>query len=340
MRKIILKSSIFMGIGIFLAGCNGNSNIEANIDKEGKLLSPAGAPTFSIYSKILDDSSSVTTTPTDIPVQLQNSKSEYDYIVFDSINALKFIKNGKSDYKFLGLLTSGNFHLVGFNKKEGDKPKKGDYIISFNQGLVTDEVLKYIEPSLYEEDNPEKIHYLNGVSSVAQQLKTGKDNNNDIDWALIAQPALYSVMNANNNDDNANNDIYDYINCTDKIKEITNNKFDFIPQAGLFVKNSYFNEKKINVEGFLTSTKENMNVMLSAPSVFLDAITKTGLNDSQLITKFGVNPKLAATVLQKDNANQIGIADPEGMINGKNPVNVEKINDFLIEIKSASANKI
>lgn len=336
-----LLSFLFVATSIIsLASCNSahkndnDKNDDDNIDyldKDAMMLSPAGAPNLAVYSKVLTTSSLTTTTPADIPAQLQDTNSFYNYVVFDAVNALKLIKANKAKYTFLGLLTSGNYHLVGFNQKSGAKPKIGDHFVSFGEGLMTDEIMKYLVPEAYETGST--INYLKaGVSAVAQKLITGPDGDYASYWALIAEPALQNVLSKNDK-------VKDYKNCTTWIKEKTEGKFDFIPQGGLFVKNSYYESSLTNVNSFMIQVKKDMTNAINNPEKVIEDITNSGMTSDDFTKKFGFNSNIISP-LQKDSANLFGISDPNGLIGENQTIDSKKINEFLIEIGSASANHI
>lgn len=324
---------------VSLASCNSAANNDDDnnedsidyLDKDSMMLSPAGAPNLAVYSKVLTTSSLTTTTPADIPAQLLDTNSFYNYVVFDAVNALKLVKANKAKYTFLGLLTSGNYHLVGFNQEVDAVPAIGDHFVSFGKGLMTDEIMKFLVPEAYESGST--INYLEtGVSAVAQKLIAGRDGEYTSYWALIAEPALQNVLNKNNK-------VKDYKNCTTWIKEKTDGKFDFIPQGGLFVKNSYYESSLTNVNNFMVQVKKDMTNAINNPTKVIEDITNSKMTSDDFTKKFGFNSSLIDP-LQKNSSNLFGISDPKGLIGGDKAINTTKINEFLIEIGSASANHI
>jgi hypothetical protein len=339
-KNVKLLSFLVVAASVMtLASCNassvndkddGNEEIDY-IDKDSMMLSPAGAPNLAVYSKVLTTSSATTTTPSDIPVQLQDSNSNYNYVVFDAVNALKLIKANKAKYTFLGLLTSGNYHLVGYNQEENAKPAIGDHFVSFGKGLMTDEVMKYLVPEAYETGST--INYLEaGVSAVAQKLIAGADGDYTSYWALVAEPALHNVLSKNDK-------VKDYKNCTTWVKEKTEGAYDFIPQGGLFVKTSYYESSLTKVTNFMTQVKKDMTNAIESPATVVGDITKNGITSDDFTKKFGFGSALI-NPLQKDNANLFGISNPDGLIGEKDAITSTKINEFLTEIGSASANRI
>lgn len=299
-------------------------NIEVNEgEEEFSAFAPKGAPLLAVYDSVVNkDGFEVAGNNTDVPVQLKANK--YDYIIFDSVSALKwtngFTKNGvettaTSNYTYYGLLTAGNFHLV--SKTENREPRKGDKILTFMKGQSPDMALQACYKDLFVADNVANIQYVQDVTKMQAALIAGQYNDISFDFFLIAEPALTTAKGKLNNNEQI---VYD-LNLNDKIKEITNNKFDYIPQAGLFVKNDYLKLKPNYVESYWSDVKKQMNNVYSGN---LEEIEKT-MNkialDKQPST-YGFNVNIVKK-LQANGANKFGIADPN------KKVTVEDINEFL-----------
>jgi hypothetical protein len=296
-------------------------------NEDFSLISPAGAPTLAIYDTISSKAGAETTTQvTQIPAYLQ-SGDKYNYVIFDSINALKLTNNAKkANYTYLGMLTGGNFHLVGYNHQ--DAPKVGDKIVTFGQNLVPDLALKTCYKDLFVDSNLENITYLNSVSDVLPVLKSGLYQGEAIDYCFIAQPLLFSAMSVNNNDSITTNDILFNENLNTKISEITGGKFDYIPQAGLFVKDDYLKNKPNYVNAFYTDVKKQMkNAYGSDLTAVKTSMEKVSTDVKEQAAKYGFNENIALA-LQKDNKNQFGIIDPE------KDIAIDNINEFLTAISA------
>ena len=303
-----------------------NNTLKVNInegDEEFSLISPAGAPTLAIYDTIAQKQGAETTSQvTQIPLSLK--LGTYNYVVFDSISALKLINAKEADYSYQTMLTIGNFHLAGFNTKA--QPKVGDKIVTFGQNLVPDLAFKTAYPELFVSSNLNNIQYVNSVSDIVPILKTGLFQGSAVNYCFVAQPALFNVMSTNNNDADATNDITDIENLNDKIYEITDGKFNYIPQGALFVKNSYLSKKPSYVADFLADVKLQMK---NARGADLDAVVtsmeKVSPNVQEQVAKYGFNENVAKA-LQANDKNQFGIMDPDF------PITLDNINEFLTTI--------
>lgn len=326
--SIVGKYSIYIKVS---DEAGNSSESKFNIDvknKEGEedfsLISPAGAPTLAIYDTIASKAGAETTSQaTQIPGFLQSGK--YNYVVFDSISALNLTNNAKkANYTYQMMLTGGNFHIAGFNTN--NEPQVGDKIVAFGQNLVPDLAFRTCYPNLFTTNNVNNISYVNSVSDVVPILKSGTYQGESIDYCFIAQPALFSVMNSNNNDNIETNNVHDIVNLNDKISEITNGKFNYIPQAALFVKDEYLANKPDYVNSFMEDIKNQMNN--ARGSNLNDVKTKMELVSTDLVeqqSKYGFNENVALA-LQKENKNQFGIMD------ANSPVTIDNINEFLTSI--------
>jgi len=320
------RLKLFLGatplfLGITLASCGGTPFIDEG-EENFSLISPAGAPTLSIFDTVANKSGAETTSNvSQIPGYLQ--AGTYNYVVFDSINALKLTNNAKkANYTYQTMLTGGNFHLAGFNNET--EPKVGDKIVTFGKGLIPDLAFKTCYPELFVESNLDNIKYVEAVNNTVPVLKSGLLEGEKIDYVFIAQPALFNVISSNNTDDNTENNITDVKNLNEKIKEITDGKFDYIPQAAIFVKDDYLAAKPNYVSNFLEDVKKQMK---AARTPELTTISESMNKVEDQASKYGFTYKVVEK-LQADGNNQFGIMDPE------KPVSIDNINEFLSSINA------
>lgn len=301
-----------------ITSCNNNIKVPYTF------IAPQGAPTITIFQEIIDGKVETKQNTQEIPIELQK-KDGADFVIFDSINTLKLIKAKKADYTYLKMLTIGNFYMAGFNQENDAIPSKNDYIVSFGQGGVTDETLKYVYPELY---NDNQIHYVNSVSDVVPILKTGKHEGMNVDWCFIAQPALFNVMDSNNNDENELNNINPALNVLDLVKQKSSGKLNFIPQAGLFVKNSFYQNNKKQVDEIVSRIGKQMEEVISNPTKVKD--TLKSLNQETLKKFGGLNLKMFDTY--KENTYK-----EFGVNNNLKDITKEDIQEFLKEINSSTS---
>lgn len=318
MKKSI-KSLILFSAASLLVGCG-----TVQDDVEYTILAPQGAPTLALYEEIIAGNVNTTSDTTSIPAQMQLSEGP-DFVVFDSINALKLTNNAKkANYTYLKMLTIGNFYLVGLNKEEGSVPTVDDYIVSFGQGGVTDETFSYLYPELYNSENT--IHYVTAVSDVAPIIRSGLHENNKVDWCFVAQPVLYTLMNALNNDDNTENDIKPTYNVLDMVKEKSNGTLNFIPQAGLFVRNDFLKENKETVDHVVSKISSSMNKIINN---YQDVKTTIDALDDTKKAKFGTLNTSMFDYYKENTYKEFGISNID-------KIEVSDINNFLETINSST----
>ena len=145
--------------------------------------------------------------------------------------------------------------------------------------------------------------------------------------SFITLPIFTRIMN--NFDDNESNDIYEYLDINRALKEKTNNEYDFIPQAGLFVKNSFYNENKEIVEQYLKqSVNKNLDEAINTPSKMISKLEELNISDEEFELKFGFK-KDYILALQDNKENRFGIASSDNLITGFNFISEEKIDSFI-----------
>ena len=311
------KMLILMLPLLCLTSCNEKKDV-STIDFS--IYSPAGAPALAIYQSIIDGKATTTSDPKTVAAQLQNDDTNYDFCVFESATALKLIKAGKSNFTFAKLLTSGNLHLAGINKTSTDLPKVGDKIVYFGSGVTTD-TIKYCFPEIFADSNKDNVFEpLASAALTAAVMQTGMYNNVNVDYVFTAEPVLFASQKANEN-------IIDLGNINAFVSEKSSGKFDFVPQAALFVKNSFLEENKENYDAIIVNIEEQMNDAINDPSKVKDAINTYLLDETDQKEKFGFSSTVAYNI-QKDNKNLFGVADSE------NDINVATIKDYLSTINS------
>lgn len=322
--KTYTKLSIFSLILLSLSVSCGNNR--TNKFKGNKfLLSPVGAPTLAIYDEVSKNKEVETTSET-TEVSSALLVDNYKYLVFDSTTALKMINNKKSNYKFLKLLTGGNFHLIGINKKEGDLPKKDDFILGFgNENNVPVQAFRKLYSEAINDENNEKKTFdltCSNITELSTLLKAmnseGKIGENKIDWVFIAQPALFSLLNTK---DESNNYLpFKTLATVDiNVKDAFKAKFNtnYIPQAGLFVNQDFYNENEEEVTNFSKNIDTYLNNAIYDVSKVVDSINSFSQNANEQKARFGYTSNIVKalqskkTVENKDvYSNQFGIVDP------------------------------
>ena len=298
------KSIILPLAAITLSACGGPAP-EITI----RTISPAGAPTLAFYDQGSNENFVTNSTPSNVLAELQTNY--YNAVVFDSINALKSIKNNDLDFKLAKLITGGNFYLASINKNEGEMPTANDVVVSFGENLIPDLVYRKLSEYWEIENTP---YYVPSVSEALGVLKTGVYASNPVDFVFIAQPALNIALN------DATAATYGNVKV---VKDIRSEWQKYtgqsaIPQAGLFVRASHYELNPTVFENYVDEMVARIDVAIDTPATAKAALDAYGDAQAQA-AKFGFNSNIMLTT-QSDGANGFGL------VRGTEEVDV---NEFL-----------
>ena len=221
-----------------------------------------------------------------------------------------------SNYKLARILTGGNLYLVGIDKTE--EPTSEDKIVSFGHNLLPDLAYK----KLYSQEIIDNTTYVAGVNDALAVLKSGVYEGEEVDYVLIAQPALFAAMNDQNA---ATYGKLTVINC---LKDKWKDEFDqdAIPQAGLFVHNDYYLANQDYFETQFALLEERIDTAIN------DVNTVKSVMDSQIPALadqqafFGFNSNIAKNV-QSSTSTPNGFA----LVNEQEALNID-IQAFLTTI--------
>ena len=182
-----------------------------------------------------------------------------------------------------------------------------DYVVLIQQNNVPDKLFQYC----YGDLGLTNTHYLAQASNVKNVVATGKnpeDENADVDYVLVAEPAFAAgkAQNANATQYASLQEVY---KTKSGGKEIT--------QASVFIKNSVSKE---DGDAFLAQLEKDINEFVANPSVIDSYVA--GFDDVQFAAKFGVGKAQLLKNLTT-NGNRMGV----GFKNAK--ANKANIDQFL-----------
>ena len=299
-----INSIILPFAAITLSACGGPVE-EITI----RTISPAGAPTLAFYDQGNNENFATNSTPSNVLAELQTNY--YNAVVFDSINALKSIKNNDLDFKLAKLITGGNFYLASINKAEGEMPSADDVVVSFGENLIPDLVYRQLSEYWDIDNTP---YYVPSVSEALGVLKTGVYASNPVDYVFIAQPALNIAINDQTAATFGNVKVVKNIRA--EWEEYTGQTA--IPQAGLFIRTSHYELNPTVFEDYIEAMVDRIDVAIDDPATAKAALDAFGDAQAQA-AKFGFNSNIMLTT-QSAGANGFGL------VRGTEEVD---INEFL-----------
>lgn len=330
------KSLLFLSALLIttLTSCHASTNIY-NEKYEYSLLMPVGAPVLPMYMEILlEENVETTSTPTTIPPEFSNEN--YDFLVFDSTQVANILKQQENPlYEFKLMLTGGNFHLLGFDKEAGSTPTEGENIYSFQKGGTANKMFTNIYGDIIPEEN-----YFDSIGNLQTELlkidSSFQINGEKIDWAVVSEPQLTNLMNKWND---SNIDVSKIIDINLQTAFKNNNyeiyKYDYVPQAALFVNKKFEQENEEVVEHVLERINNAVNDVINNPQNVSSTILEKYPDPNIQSSIFGFNSTLIQQV-QKDGRNGFGIVPSD--INEEMDETV--INQFLSIVNQNINSKI
>ena len=256
-----------------------------------KIITPTGAPAFAMYGEANNPNFETNSEASSIVAMMSTGK--YDVVVLPTNAGFNAINKGVQ-YQIAATVTFGNLFVASTGNDEDGKMDKDDSIILFQQGNVPDKIFHYV----YGDEFDTAATYVKDASEAAKCLLTGKNvasNNEPVDYVLMAEPALTTVLS------NENGATYGkaavYANLQEEYSKKANGLELF--QASVFVSKGSDKDK---VKAFLSATEKSIKAALEDSTKITEALGS--LEDP--VTKYGVNPTVAANVLKKNNGMGLG----------------------------------
>ena len=211
-----------------LAGCasQGPNNLEVSV------LCPTGAPAIAFYNYAQDSNFETNSNASEgiLPLMV---KGEKDVVILPTNAGVQAITKKNAPYKLAATITFGNVYLASTGHDVDNTLNDGDYIVLFSQGQVPDLLFHYV----FGDTLDSNAHYVANGTDAAKCLKSGKNltsANEDVDYVLIAEPALQNVMNTTPNVTIAKNIQEEYKTKSNGLE---------IFQASVFINNNLENAK-------------------------------------------------------------------------------------------------
>jgi hypothetical protein len=254
------------------------------------VATPAGAPAVGLYRHLSSDKLEVNADPANV-VAYMNASSGKDIVILPTNAGLTAIAKKGAPYKIAATVTFGNFYLASTGHDDDSLLDADDYVVLFQQGNVPDKLFQYV----YGDMNLTNTHYVNAASDAQRCLITAKDETNDnadVDYVLIAEPAFTAAKKQNEN-------ISEYASIQTEFSKKSSGAS--IAQASVFVANSADVTK---VNSFLSALKTDIEAFLATPAV-LDEAT-AGLEPSFVQSKLGAPAAMLKTMASANNRMGLG----------------------------------
>ena len=267
---------LFLLPAILLAGCSVDSHEKLSI------LVPTGAPAVAFASFLNDSKFQVIDEPKNIVAQMVNEN--VDIAVLPTNLGVQQIAKGLK-YKLASTITFGNLYICSTGLDEDDLMGDDDYIVSFQENAVPDKIFK----SVYDVGVD---YYATNAQEAAKCLKLKKDvvNNKDVEYVLMAEPAISKLESSGTN-------FSIYANLQSEYKAKYENQQIF--QASIFVRDSLSHSQ---VDPYLGRVKTYVNSLLSNPRL----LEKAKQLDENAETTLGIDIAATVSAIEKDNALGIG----------------------------------
>ena len=304
------KALLLLVPALLLTGCS-NKKEEEKPAEDYKLnlsiVTPSGAPSVCFYKYVADESKVEVRSPEEasgIAAYMQTGAK--DVIVLPTNAGIQQIKNG-AEYKIAANITFGNLFIAATGNDDNGVMDGDDYVVLIQQNNVPDKLFQYC----YGDLGLTNTHYLAQASNVKNVVATGKnpeDENANVDYVLVAEPAFAAgkAQNANATQYASLQEVY---KTKSGGKEIT--------QASVFIKNSVSKE---DGDAFLAQLEKDINEFVADPAVIDSYVA--GFDDVQFAAKFGVGKAQLLKTLTT-NGNRMGV----GFKNAK--ANKANIDQFL-----------
>ena len=278
MKKLVLLSLI----PLVLCGCGRKDKY-----KELRFVVPTGAPAIamSAFAEV-KGFETVTDPSTIVPLM---AAEQVDVAVLPTNVGVTAINVKKVPYKLLCTITFGNLYVASTGKDEDGVMGADDYIVSFQQGAVPDKIFHYV----YGNELDSALHYVSGAADAAKCLKTGKnlaDESKDVDYVLLAEPALTKVLETT-----PTASVYADLQALYKTKS----EGLALTQASVFVRSAL--EEKVVKNAIFKTIEESVNQMIKKSSNITSYMEK--IDDPATI--FGVEPEYAVKTM--DAGNKMGL---------------------------------
>ncbi len=298
MKKTLILSLAL--VALCTTSCTGKYEEVPNYQRIG---SPTGAPAVIFYDQVENYHLTTYSTPSNLLAHFQDQgEAEYGAIVFDFQQGLSSLVTNGGDYKLARILTGGNLYLVGIDHDDvvnDELPNDDSYIVGFgSETSVPVRVFKYLYPELGEAS----LDLVSGADQIPGIMSTKKNGGEYVDYVIAAEPSLTNALT------NVVEDPSDY-HVVATLKDLwadATGLAPVIPQAGLFINQTYYKEYPSYYEDFLANVEESIDVVINDPALVRDTMNNY---PEELADTIGVGGAIVYKVqTQASNGEPNGLA--------------------------------
>lgn len=314
-NKIIIS---LISISTLLVGCPAKDK-NSYMEKELSILVPTGAPSIAFLNQLNNPNFNTNTVPNNIVTEML--KGAPDIAVVDLIGGLTAIEKKNAPYKLASIITFGNFYIYSTGNDENNLMESEDNIVGFGQSNTPDILFNHLYPNIGVDT------YLPGVSDVAPIAASGKINNENVDYCIIAEPVLYNILK------NEKAPTYGKGSKFSNFQEVWKQKHGedtSILGAAVYVKNETYTEYSQQIDHFLNGISLEIETLISDPQKAVTILNNYGSIEEQA-QKIGINSTVLNGVLTDNSINL-------GYINSKDSNFNNIIEEYLFVVKPEIGN--
>jgi len=290
-----IKTFILPLLISLLMSCSGSSKKYEDI----RISSPTGAPSLAFYDFSDFKNFETNAVPSNVLANIRND-SDYDIVVAPTQGGIQAInreilENGHSDFKIASTITFGNFFVAGFNGRDLDGAiSKDDKVVLFSQGEIPDKLFRLLYSNVIDDLD---VYYVKNASEAASAVKTGsiidEKGTTQVDYVLVAEPALSGALTANSN-------AFIYSDLQQLYKDKFSNQE--ITQASIFVNTK---TNKAYLDNALAKIENDINLLLKDNSLLENGLNKFG-EENYVKQIFGIPSIQLVKKVMKTNGMGLG----------------------------------
>ena len=211
------------------------------------VIMPSGTPVLALGG-VMDGENDIEVVTDTTLLQTALVTKQVDIVICPLTMATNLYLKGKSTYKLEAIITTNNAYLISKNDLSDYSSLNGKFIVGFNEQNTPGIMLKMF---LEQNNIQATVQFEANVNASVNAFTNG-----NAEYALVAEPQLTKLKNANPN--------LNVLNLGELVSET------FVPQAAIFVNSDTCKDE--NVVHFLERIKENIEFMNKKPNEYIDSV--------------------------------------------------------------------